>query len=240
MADEPIVVLTWNILNHHEGDAGFTRRFGVIARLILDLAPDVVCLQEVPSPEAARKLAALLSERKRWAMRVACTELRRPDGWHEHLAIIHRGTMKTASRVAASTGEHIAIGLTLAGSGLTINSVHLNPHSAEVRHEQAATLRDALPRTGPLLVGGDLNAAPNGGTLAVLREELECLAPEEGSPPTFPTPLREGNAPPPAILDYILGRGVRVLESGLVGAEAVEAIWASDHAGVWARVEIGR
>ena len=108
MAGEPIVVLTYNVYNHEGGEGDFAKRFATIAQLITELAPDVVCLQEVPSPEPARRLAALLSKRKQWAMRVACTEMKRPDGWREHLAIIHKGTMRAAWQVAAPTGEPVA------------------------------------------------------------------------------------------------------------------------------------
>jgi endonuclease/exonuclease/phosphatase family metal-dependent hydrolase len=233
---EPILVLTFNLYNQAEGDAAFGGRFGAISDLILGLAPDVVCLQEVPSPDVARMLALGLTQRKQWAMRVAATEMRRPDGWREHLAIIHTGTMAAARTIAAPTGEHVGIGLTLSPSRLSIISAHLNPHSAESRHEQARALLAALPANGPAIVCGDLNATPQGGTLSALREKLTVLAPAQDSPPTFPTGLRTGTDAQPVVLDYILGRDVDVEATGSVGAEPVNGRWASDHTGVWARI----
>ncbi len=238
MPGEPIVVLTLNVYNHAEGDAAFASRMGAISDLVLGLAPDVVCLQEVPDPDVARALAFALSQRKEWAMRLALTEMRRPDGWREHLAIIHPGTATTARTIAAPTGERVGIAVTLAASKTTVVSAHLNPHSAEARHAQAACLLEAFPAGGPALLCGDLNAAPGGGTLKLLEAQFERLAPHSDGPPTFPTGLRPEIQAKPAILDHILGRRVQVEDQGLVGAETVNGRWASDHAGVWARVRI--
>lgn len=236
---EPLLVLTFNVFNHAEGEAAFAGRMGAISDLILGLAPDVVCLQEVPNPDVARAFAFGLSQRKEWAMRVALTEMRRPDGWREYLAIIHPGTAAAARTIAAPTGEHIGIAVTLAASKVTVVSAHLNPHSAEARHAQARCLLDALPGNGPALLCGDLNAAPGGGTLKLLEGKLDLLAPDTGGPPTFPTGLRTEIQGEPAILDYILGRAVAMEERGIAGADEVNGRWASDHAAVWARVRVG-
>jgi endonuclease/exonuclease/phosphatase family metal-dependent hydrolase len=235
MAD-PIRILTYNIYNHRGDDErDFAARFDALASVILDVAPDVVCLQEAPDTASVRRLTAALVQRQRRAMFAACTEMVRPDGWREHLAIIHPGTRSVAKTHSAATGERIAIAVTLAASGVTVVNTHLNPHSGEVRHAQAEGLLGLLPERGAVVLCGDLNATPGGGTLGVLGSVLTPLAPDPAGDPTFPTGLRgETEGAPPAILDHILGRGLVVESAGLAGAQRVGGVWPSDHVGVWA------
>jgi endonuclease/exonuclease/phosphatase (EEP) superfamily protein YafD len=88
-----------------------------------------------------------------------------------------------------------------------------------------------------VLLCGDLNAVPGGGTLATLATQLQPLAPDSSVRSTFPTPLRADLAGHPgAVLDHILGRGVVVVEWGVAGDEPIDGIWPSDHLAIWARV----
>ena len=237
MPNEALTVLTYNVYNHHSGDSAFANRVDAIVEVIVDTRPDVVCIQEAPSTGFLRALAAQLTRDQKRYMRVACTEMRRPDGWTEHIGIIHPGTGRTATVHSAPTGEHIGISVHLAGANLTVASVHLNPHQAETRHGQATRLSDELPESGPLILCGDLNAVPGGGTLATLSTRLQTLAPDSSITSTFPTPLRTELAENPgAVLDHILGRGLVVEASGIAGNEPIGGIWPSDHVAIWARI----
>ena len=237
VANESLTVLTYNVYNHHAGETAFSNRMRAIIAVVTSAKPDVVCIQEAPSTGFLRMLGAHLSREQRRYMRVACTEMRRPDGWVEHLGVIHPGTTRTATVHAAPSGENIGIAVHVVGTNLTVVSTHLNPHHADTRHAQAARLCDELPPHGPVLLCGDLNAVPGGGTLATLVTQLRPLAPDASLRSTFPTPLRAdlgGN--PGAVLDHILGRDVEVEEWGLAGDEPIGGTWPSDHLAIWARV----
>ncbi len=237
MPAESLTILSYNVYNHHEGSAAFEHRARAIMNVIAEAGADLVCVQEAPSPEFLRWLAAELTQRQRRHMRVACTEMRRPDGWTEHLGIVHPGTMRVASVHAAPTGEHIAISIQVPRPALTIVSAHLNPHSAETREAQARQLLAELRAAGPLVVCGDFNASRDDLAMIVLTTELEPLAPAPGVARTFPTALRSdlpgGGG---GVVDHILGRGVVVEASGIVGDAPADGMWASDHVAVWARL----
>ncbi|HEY5436314.1 MAG TPA: hypothetical protein VIK13_13850, partial [Candidatus Limnocylindrales bacterium] len=115
-----IRVLTYNLCKETEGERAFARRFDAICATIIDAAPDVVCLQEVPDPNYVVHLAGLIVERQGRAMFMALTKMERTNGWTEYLAVIHPGTRRTATRHAAPGGERIAISLTLSSVPLTV------------------------------------------------------------------------------------------------------------------------
>ncbi len=60
-------------------------------------------------------------------MRVACTGIQSPDGSARHLGITHPGTMRVASIFSASTGEHVAIAVHVAGMNMTVMNADLGP-----------------------------------------------------------------------------------------------------------------
>lgn len=240
MAGHTLTILTYNVYNHHEGDDAFAARRSALMETIASAEPDVVCLQEAPSTEFLRSLMVFLSRRQDRYLRLACTEMRRADGWTEHLAVIHPGTARTATVHASPSGEHIGISvLVAAGAGVRVASVHLNPHDADLRRAQAARLAEELGTGGATIVGGDFNATPGGKTLAALSGSLSHLAPADGVASTFPTGMRTDMADAPGgVLDHLFGRGVAIEDWGVVGDEPVRGRWPSDHAGVWARVRL--
>lgn len=237
MVASSIRVLTYNLCNEPEGERAFARRFDAICAAILDAAPDVVCLQEVPETNTVVHLAGLLVERQRRAMFMALTKLERANGWVEYLAIIHPGTRRTATRYAAPGGERIALSLTLASEPLTVMSAHLDPHTPVARRVEAEGLLSALPGEGASVICGGFNADEDGGLSAPFRDRLATLAPEAAGPATFPTNLRPEQVAP-AVRDYIIGTGVKTLGSGLIGLEPIGGVIPSDHAGVWADISL--
>ena len=237
---EALRILTFNVLNEPESPGAFAARFDAIRELVVGLEPDVVCLQEMPDGEFVIKLTGLMVQKQHRAMFSACTRLERPDGWSETLAIIHPGVRKVARKIVSPNGARIGIGVTLAATGLNVFSVHLNPGSAELRHAEANAIIEALPPPSlPSVVCGDFNAIPGGETMKVLEERLVRLAPAAETARTFPTGI-EGKYKDidGVVFDYILGHGVEVETSDLLGVEPVKGKWASDHIGVWARVRV--
>jgi endonuclease/exonuclease/phosphatase family metal-dependent hydrolase len=237
MVATSIRVLTYNLCNEQEGERAVRLRFKAIAAAILDAAPDVVCLQEVPDTNTVVELAGLLVEQQRRAMFMALTKLERTNGWVEYLAIIHPGTRHTATRYAAPGGERIALSLTLSSAPLTVISAHLDPHTAEARRVEAEGLLAGLHGEGAIVIGGGLNADDDGGLPVPFRDRLATLAPASEGSPTFPTALRSEQSGP-GVRDYILGSGVKTVALGLIGLEPIGGIVPSDHAGVWADIEL--
>ena len=237
---ETLRILTFNVLNEPATPGAFEARFDAITQLVVGLEPDVVCLQEMPNGEFVVRLTGLMVQKQHRAMFSACTRLERPDGWSETLAIIHPGVRRVARRVVSPNGARIGIGVTLAATGLNVFSVHLNPADAELRHAEAAAIIEALPvATLPVVVCGDFNAIPGGGTMRLLEERLQHLAPGAETERTFPTGI-DGKYKDidGVVFDHILGHGVEMLTSDLIGAEQVKGKWASDHIGVWATVRV--
>ncbi len=240
VAGQSLKILTYNVYNHHEGDHAFATRQHALMETIAEVEPDVVCLQEAPSTAFLRSLVAYLSKRQERHLRLACTEMRRADGWNEHLAVIHPGTARAATVHTSPSGESVGVSvLVAAGPGLRVASVHLNPHDAELRRAQAARLSQELGEGGATVLAGDFNATPGGKTLAALSETLCHLAPDGRVASTYPTAMKTGpEGAPGGVLDHLFGRGVTLEEWGLCGNAPVDGRWPSDHAGVWARVRL--
>lgn len=240
MAGSELTILTYNIYNHHEGENAFAHRQQLVMETISSVAADVVCLQEAPSTAFLRALVDYLSRRQERHLRLACAEMRRTDGWREHIAVIHTGTARAATVHLSPTGESIGISVAVAsGQGVRIASVHLNPHDAELRRAQAARLAGELGGEGATVVAGDFNATPGGRTLAAFEDSMRYLAPADGVTSTFPTAMRaDSGGAPGGVLDHILGHGVGIDDWGVAGDAPVSGRWPSDHLGVWARIRL--
>lgn len=241
MPDNAVTILTYNIYDQREGPFAFEKRINLLAETIAGVNPDVICLQEVPSDQFVRALTAFLHRQLGKSPRVAMTLVPRHDGREFRVALFHPGTRRTAKRIATPDGRHVAVEVLLGAMPLTVVSTHLESRSDEVRLAQCQAIVDATAGYGAVVVCGDLNAAPGSPELQLLGESFSSLAPAADVSHTHPTGLRpEHREKPKAVLDHILGRGVTVTASGVVGLEPNdEGLFPSDHAGVWATVTLG-
>lgn len=235
-----LTVLTYNIYGGGQGDAAFEHRARLVTGAIAAVAPDVLCLQEVPSAEYLRTLMAMFVLRLRKPAHVATTLVDRADGTTSRIAVLHPGTSSAATWIRTPAGGRAGIAVTLRTQPLTVICTHFDSVDASSRAAQAEAVARHAGRATAGLVCGDLNARPGAPEILPLEAQLTRLAPAPEASHTFPTGLRPEHANRPrAVFDQILGRGVTVAGSGLVGLEPDETgLWPSDHAGVWAKVTI--
>lgn len=200
------------------------------ARVVRDLEPDILCLQEVP-----RRLGAPLRVARfarecglRWvgnhrgsggttifhAAGVAVE-----SAWHRGLPV----------RWGQRTRGYAAARFALPGwPALTVASVHLSLNAQERERHTKLILAD-LDRHradgGEIIIAGDLNEGASGAAYARLAAALTLVSPPE---PTFPA------GAPRAALDLIFASaGVRVHPSRPVRLAEADLRAASDHRPAW-------
>lgn len=239
MPDSELTVMTYNLYGSGEGELAFERRVNLVADTIAGVNPDVLCLQEVPSAQFLRALMAMFMRRLGKTMRVATTEVERADGAAYRVAVMHPGTRRVASWLRTEAGLRVGIEVALGSPQVAVVCTHFDSKDPELRAAQAAVVGARAERAPAMLVCGDFNAELGSAELAAVAAHLEQLAPAEGVEYTFPTGLRPDQAERErAVYDLVLGRGLEVTDSGVVGLEANEGgLWPSDHAGVWARLK---
>lgn len=110
------------------------------------------------------------------------------------------------------------------------------PEAAAVRAEQIADLLTWLPQDGtPLIVVGDFNAPLDDPGLAAMGPPRFTSALAPGAVPTTLNPAR-GHAP--RVIDHIFADSAHfaVAAAQIIGSEAVDGEYPSDHFGVAARL----
>lgn len=225
---QPVRVLTFNI-HHAEGDDARVD-LDRIARVVLSVTPDVVCLQEVDRglPRTQKlDFPALLSEKLK--MRSVFEPNYLFDGGEYGNAVFTNLPIK-ASRNHKLPGPPgieprgcLEVTLDVAGKPLTILNTHLGLKPEE-RAEQVTVILAFLPM-GNVLLAGDLNEIPTGKPIAPLLARLSdtfAVAAATGPANTYSTTVLNRR------IDYCLvTAGIRVVESRILND--IEAAAASDH-----------
>jgi endonuclease/exonuclease/phosphatase family metal-dependent hydrolase len=247
-------VLTFNLLHH---PASWPRRAPLVEAGLCALAPDVALLQEVAWPQAqAHALADSLVRATGRAYAVHLTGLLRADGWQEGLAVLSRFPILAGEALAPPGSAAICqrARLDVPGGPLDVYNLHLDPHHDTLRHAQATAVLDwiALGGAPGVVVGGDFNAAPTGGTVSRFAACLRsAYAAVHGREPdrTFPTPFmdekrgRPGPPPRPATLDYLFVSpdSITVTAADLAftaPAAGAPTLYPSDHYGLVADLRL--
>ncbi|QGN49883.1 endonuclease/exonuclease/phosphatase family protein [Micromonospora sp. WMMD558] len=145
-------VATWNIRTGGR-DAGGGDRRDLIVRVVTDLRPDILALQELRGFDDGT--LAAFAGRMGMVARLARSWFAQP------VAVLVRPPLRilTAGRVRRPF-HHAAERVTVATDAgpLTVFGTHLNPYSGGRRRMEADWLAAAVRRTGgPALVAGDLN-----------------------------------------------------------------------------------
>lgn len=200
------------------------------ARLVRAIAPDVLCLQEVP-----RRLCA--------ARRVASFARACGMSWAGH----HRGsggtTIFTSSRVELRESRHFRLRVALAQrtrgfavariavpgrEPVAVVSVHLSLRAPE-RRTHAEVILAAIGPTETILCG-DLNEQSDGAAWQLFAAGLRMIGPVE---PTYPARA------PRRLLDVIFASpGIEALPHTDLPLDAEDVLAASDHRPVWADIRL--
>ena len=214
-------VLTLNLLHEPES---WPDRAPLVEAELLALAPDVVLLQEVAWPnEQATALAAVLGEHTGHPYAVHLTAVIVPDRrrpgrqWQEGLAVLSRFPVLATEEPEVAGAVHVCqrVRLDMAGAALDIYNLHLDPYAPEGHQPQLAALLawvDRYPDAAGIVLGGDLNAAPDSAAVTTATTRLRsAYAAVHGHEPdhTSPTPfgLRRrklaGRRLDPLTVDYL-------------------------------------
>jgi endonuclease/exonuclease/phosphatase family metal-dependent hydrolase len=150
------------------------------------------------------------------------------------------------------------VDLTVGGEAVTAATTHLEAIGPGVRREQARELLDRLPSDRPVVLAGDVNSGPGGGSDAYdllvesFDDPLEIRRPDANAYTCcYDADLRGEAADLTRRVDVVLHRGrLRPMAVELVGsgpesrvtaqvAGETVRLWPSDHAGVVATFEFG-
>lgn len=193
MKKNTINVLTFNILHgatmNNDGD------LDLIARVILDLDPDLVALQEVDvrtRRARGRDLATELGQRT--GLMPLFARAMSYDGGEYGVGILSRYAFRSTRALAlpstADNEPRVAVEAVVdlpSGTSIAFVATHLDNASAEDRAAQARAINEAFGKGDrPRLLAGDFNATPESETIALLKESW---TPTDGldAPPTFPS-----------------------------------------------------
>lgn len=220
-------VITFNI-HHAEGD---DKKVDLdrIARVVLSVQPDVVCLQEVDRnlPRTAHQdFPAVLAEKL--GMRAIFDANYRFEGGEYGNAVFTKLEV-TASKNHPLPGPAgieprgcLQVDLKVGEKILTVLNTHLGLKAPE-RAEQVAEILRFLPN-GNVFLAGDLNEIPEGAPVKTLTGPLsDSFLQPAGAPEKTPVYTVFNRR-----IDYVLtSPGIRVLSSRIVNDP--EAAAASDH-----------
>jgi endonuclease/exonuclease/phosphatase family metal-dependent hydrolase len=246
-------------LNCRNATDQWRRRRGLLLDQLVELAPEVIGLQELRHfvPAQARWIAEGMGARTATAHWLHTTYKTGLWWWWEGIAILTRlpvvergwlelGGTRVANLVRIELPE---------GGVLDFYNTHLASRGAGVRAAQAARIVEWMgSRPGvPQVLAGDFNAAPTAKSVGIICQSLSsaCVLANGAEPlKTVPTPLRRRrsgrrgqNSNRESVLDYLfVNDKVQVLEAGVtfdVAHPSDPNLYASDHFGLAARVSIG-
>lgn len=245
--------MTFNIWNYHRP---WKERRAIIADLIRHHQPDVAVLQETRHDfryegglGQDEQLAAITGYHPTWAKGQVYVPILRVD---EGLAILTRETpkavmMRELARLPHErddSNQRVCLGVTVESRG---REVHIfNTHFSLSERARVSNAREVArfirEQSGdePALVMGDLNAEPH--TLPIrflLGEEeidgevgdfVDCWLAANPQDPGYTYASWEGIRR----IDYVLGRNLPVgpLTAELIGMDAANEVYASDHLGI--------
>lgn len=248
-AERGMSMVTFN-LQHDRAD--WPRRRRTIAAELERLQPDAIALQEVIERTDLRNQAEWLAERLGYSYQFVSTD---PEG-----AVKRYGNALLTRRPVIARGQHLLQPLTdyrtvahlridVAGRPVNVYATHLHERSDEagqrLRRTQVEDLLKYIAATSadaPVVIAGDFNALVDAGDLSALRSRYgdsygsvhvnnDLAAVSTLNRHYFQTPSR---------IDHIffqqdemIAREARLLFDQPDG----EGHWASDHYGVWVRLQ---
>lgn len=228
----------------------------LIADLITSLQPDVVALQETRhdfrfegGKGQGEQLAALTGYHPTIAVAQVYIPLARVD---EGLTILTRGTPQRTMlqpltqfpQERMDENHRICLGVTIEAEGreIDIYDTHFSLSPVARRHNAREVARFAAAESGsrPMLVMGDLNAEPDEAAIRFLvgEEEINGQRADFVDCWMLANPAQPGytyaSFDPVKRIDYVLGRNLPggVAAAEVVGRDAVDGIYPSDHLGI--------
>ncbi len=224
----------------------------LLVRQLVDLAPDVIGVQELRMvPDQARWIAGEVGRRSAGALHYSWHRRAKTGvaGLWEGIGVLSRVPVVATAWLDLGAQSRVAQCVTVRAEGglVDIYNAHLGLGGEVLRSAQAQLLLDWMdsrpPR--PAVLTGDLNARPGSPTIELLAGRLRSShLVHHGHEParTVPTPLRRGAPGAGSVLDYIFVNDLlEVHDARLVFDEvdpADPSLAASDHYGLVATVTV--
>ena len=242
-------------LNLEQDHKRWDARRELIVEQLGELKPDVFALNEVCIPrQSARWLQEVAKER--FGLEYALVQQTRPNGLAEvegeamltRFPIVETGNLDFRTRDIVALVARVLVG----GRPLDIYVTHLYASRGEdslrlFQVQQLLAWIDSRADVSARIVCGDFNATLDKPSAALMAMRFKASQ----NAPTAPTPLAgiDGNVTHPdrprmgQCIDYVwMCDALRVVKSGVCfnrPSPADATLWPSDHAGVWADLEIG-
>lgn len=242
-------MVTFNL--HHDRE-DWPQRRQVILRELQALQPDAIALQEVIQKPHVRNQAAWLARRLGYDYQFVSTD---PPGRFKRYGnalltrrpVLARGERLLAPLTDYRTVAHLRIDVD--GQAVNVYATHLNERSDEtgsrIRGEQVADLLKFIAGTAgdaPVVIAGDFNALVDAGDLSALRQRYgdSYGSVHVNNELAEISTLNRHYYDAPSRIDHIFFQQDRLLarEAKLLFDQPyAEGRWASDHYGVWTRLQ---
>ncbi|MBO9831283.1 endonuclease/exonuclease/phosphatase family protein [Xanthomonas phaseoli] len=240
-------------LNLHHDREDWPARRAYIARQLKQLAPDVIALQEVIERRGSvENQAAWLARKLGYDYTFASVDPVDAPKRYGNALLSHRKVLATHQRLLQPLDDYrVAAHLQIDVDGQPVNVyvTHLNeradPRGTGIRTRQVADLLDFIASNSaqaPVVIAGDFNTAADTLDLQALRNGYgdSYGSVHRNSDATVST-LNMHVFDRPARIDHVFFQQNRLLAREariLFEAPYAEGRWASDHYGVWVRLQL--
>lgn len=247
--EQGMSMVTFNL--HHDRE-DWPQRRKVILRELQALQPDAIALQEVIQKPHVRNQAAWLARRLGYDYQFVSTD---PPGRLKRYGnalltrrpVLARGERLLAPLTDYRTVAHLRIDVN--GQPVNVYATHLNERSDErgsrIRAEQVADLLTFIATTSgdaPVVIAGDFNALVDASDLSALRQRYgdSYGSVHVNNELAQISTLNRHYYDAPSRIDHIFFQQDKLLarEARLLFDQPyAEGRWASDHYGVWTRLQ---
>lgn len=243
-----MTMVTFNL--HHDREDWPARR-KVILRELQALRPDAIALQEVIQKPHVRNQAAWLARRLGYDYQFVSAD---PPGRlkrYGNALLTRRPVLARSERLLAPLGDYRTVAhlrIEVDGQPVNVYATHLNERAddsgSRIRGEQVADLLRFIADTSagaPVVIAGDFNALVDAGDLSALRQHYgDSFGSVHVNDVSAVSTLNRHYFEQPSRIDHVffqqdklLAREARIL----FDKPYAEGRWASDHYGVWTRLQ---
>jgi endonuclease/exonuclease/phosphatase family metal-dependent hydrolase len=247
--EQGMSLVTFNL--HHDRE-DWPRRRQVILRELQALQPDAIALQEVIQKPHVRNQAAWLARRLGYDYQFVSTD---PPGRlkrYGNALLTRRPVLARGERLLAPVTDYRTVAhlrIDVEGQPVNVYATHLNERSDErgsrIRAEQVADLLTFIATTSgdaPVVIAGDFNALVDASDLSALRQRYgdSYGSVHVNNELAQISTLNRHYYDAPSRIDHIFFQQDKLLarEARLLFDQPyAEGRWASDHYGVWTRLQ---
>lgn len=242
-------MVTFNL--HHDREDWPARR-KVILRELQTLRPDAIALQEVIQKPHVRNQAAWLARKLGYDYQFVSTD---PPGRFKRYGnalLTRRPVLARNDHLLAPLGDYRTVAhlrIDVDGQPVNVYATHLNERSddsgSRIRGEQVADLLKFIATTSgtaPVVIAGDFNALVDAGDLSELRNHYgdSFGSVHVNNELAQVSTLNRHYYEAPSRIDHIFFQQDRLLAREakiLFDQPYADGRWASDHYGVWTRLQ---